>query len=64
MFVVGSPLEPEALAPVRIDIDEVHDLLYWTARLGCTSRQLRAAIRAAGPYLKDVVAWLRRQDPR
>jgi hypothetical protein len=60
--VTGSPLDAEAQAPVRIDIDEVHDLLYWTARLGCTSRQLRQAIRAAGPYLSDVVAWLRRQE--
>ena len=60
--MTGSPLDAEAQAPVRIDIDEVHDLLYWTARLGCTSRQLRDALRAAGPYFIDVVAWLRRPD--
>ena len=64
MVAVGSPLEPETVTVIRIELDDVHELLYWTARLGCTSRQLREAIRTVGPRLPDVVAWLRRQDGR
>ena len=63
-MAVGNRLEPETVAVIRIELDDVHELLYWTARLGCTSRQLREAIRTVGPCLPDVIAWLRRQDGR
>lgn len=42
-------------------LEEDYELAYWTARLGCTSRQLREAVRAVGNRVGDVIAWLREQ---
>ena len=43
----------------HIDLGEDYEVHYWTARLGCTSRQLREAVQSAGSNAKDVVAYLR-----
>jgi hypothetical protein len=42
----------------RIHLDEPHDVNYWTAKLGVTAEQLRAAVKAAGPNAADVRAHL------
>ena len=43
----------------HISIGEDYEIHYWTARLGCTSRELRQAVVAAGSKATDVVAYLR-----
>jgi len=48
----------------RIHLEEAYEIGYWTARLGCTSRQLREAVGAVGNRVGDVIAWLRQQDGR
>ena len=62
--MVQSPVEPEAPQMTRINLEEDYELVYWTARLGCTSRQLREAVRAVGPVVSNVIAWLREQEGR
>jgi hypothetical protein len=46
----------------RIGLSEDYEVHYWTARLNCTSRQLRQAVQAAGTRVGDVKAWLREHD--
>jgi len=60
--VVGSPLEPAKPKEALVKLDEDYELIYWTARLGCTSRALREAVRVVGPRVSDVVAWLRNNE--
>lgn len=43
----------------QINIANDHEVHYWTARFGCTSRQLRDAVQLAGSKAKDVLAYLR-----
>ncbi len=45
-----SPDRPEIL----IDIGQVHEVGYWTGKWGCTVEQLRDAVNAVGPMMKDV----------
>lgn len=32
----------------RINLNQVHELRYWTQELGCTEEQLRDAVKRAG----------------
>jgi hypothetical protein len=41
----------------RINLNEDYEIHYWTARLGCTSRQLRDAVRVVGSRVGDVGAY-------
>jgi hypothetical protein len=43
----------------RINVDADYEILYWTARLHCTARQLREAVAAVGTRVGDVRAYLR-----
>jgi hypothetical protein len=43
----------------HITISEDYEVHYWTARLNCTSRQLRKAVQAVGSKAADVLAYLR-----
>jgi hypothetical protein len=56
---VGTLNEPAIGEEARIDIAQEYEVHYWTARLECTSRQLREAVHAAGSRAVDVVAYLR-----
>ena len=38
----------------RINVNEIHELDYWTKRLGCSRDQLRRAVEKAGPMVADV----------
>ena len=38
----------------RINVDQEHELNYWSATLGVSREQLRKAVEAAGPMVKDV----------
>lgn len=33
---------------LRINVNEPHELAYWTKELGCTDDELRATIKSAG----------------
>ena len=42
----------------RINVNEEHELRYWTKALGVTEQKLRAAVAAAGVMAKDVRAYV------
>lgn len=42
----------------RINVNEDHELRYWTKALGVTEQKLRAAVSAAGVMANDVRAYL------
>ena len=39
---------------LRININEPHEVRYWTQRLGCTEEELRKAVARAGTMAQDV----------
>ena len=43
----------------RISLTADDEILYWTARLHCTARQLRDAVAAVGTRVGDVQVYLR-----
>lgn len=43
----------------RINVDQDHELGYWSEKFGVSREQLREAVRAAGPMVKDVERRLR-----
>lgn len=44
----------------RINVNEDHELAYWTKELGCTADELRAAVKAAGVMATSVRQYLAR----
>jgi hypothetical protein len=38
----------------RINVDQDHEVGYWADKLGVSREQLRKAVQAAGPIVKDV----------
>ncbi len=38
----------------RINVDEAYELSDWSAKLGVTSWEVKAAVRKVGPVAKDV----------
>ena len=38
----------------RINIDQEHELNYWSRELGVSREELRAAVQNAGPMVKNV----------
>lgn len=44
----------------RIDVDQQHELGYWSDKLGVSREELRKAVQAAGPMVKDVQRHLNR----
>jgi hypothetical protein len=38
----------------RINVDQEHELGYWSEKLGVSREQLRKAVQAAGPMVEDV----------
>lgn len=62
--VPDIPVRNEAAREGGIDLTHDYEVIYWTARLGCSSRQLREAVAAVGPRVSEVIAYLRRQEGR
>ena len=60
MFRDKSAVEP---AVQRININEPYDLRLWAERFGCTSRQLRDAVRDVGNITSDVQRHLMNPSP-
>ena len=58
------PVRTEATREGSIDLAHDYEVIYWTARLGCSSRQLREAVAVVGPRVSEVIAYLRRQEGR
>jgi hypothetical protein len=44
----------------RINVEQDHELSYWSEKLGVSREQLRKAVQAAGPMVKDVQRHLNR----
>jgi Protein of unknown function (DUF3606) len=44
----------------RINLDQDHELAYWSEKLGVSRQQLREAVQAAGPMVKNVQKHLNR----
>jgi hypothetical protein len=44
----------------RINPDQDHELAYWSEKLGVSRDELRKAVQAAGPMVKDVQRHLNR----
>lgn len=44
----------------RININQPHEVRYWTSKWGISETTLRAAVAAVGVMVKDVEAWLKR----
>src|SRR3954468_23706988 len=38
----------------RINVEQEHELRYWSAKFGVTADEIRQAVKAAGPMVKDV----------
>ena len=43
----------------RINVDQDHELGYWSEKLGVSREGLRKAVQAAGPMVRDVQKYLR-----
>jgi uncharacterized protein DUF3606 len=44
----------------RINPDQDHDLAYWSEKFGVSRDELRKAVQAAGPMVKDIQRHLNR----
>jgi hypothetical protein len=45
----------------RINVNEEHEVRYWTEKFGCTPEQLRAAVNVAGVMADSVENYLKRK---
>jgi hypothetical protein len=46
----------------RINIEQDHELKYWSDKFGVSREELQSAVAKAGPMLKDVRAHLQHRD--
>ena len=42
----------------RVNVNQRHEVEYWTKKFRCTEEELRAAVQAAGVSATAVEAWL------
>ena len=45
----------------RIDVNQDHELRYWTKKFNCTATELRDAVKAVGTMADNVEAYLKKQ---
>jgi hypothetical protein len=45
---------------MRVNVNQDHEVQYWTRKFGVTKEQLAAAVKAVGPMAKDVEVHLRK----
>ncbi|KQW20678.1 hypothetical protein ASC80_10675 [Afipia sp. Root123D2] len=45
----------------RINLQEGHEVRYWTKELGCSEIKLKQAVDAVGVMAEDVKTWLAKQ---
>lgn len=58
--MADNPLYRDGRDDTRININQPHEVRYWTQKWNITETTLRTAVAAAGVLVKDVEAWLRR----
>jgi hypothetical protein len=46
----------------RVDINQDHEVRYWTEEIGCTATQLREAVRAVGPMVRNIREHLKKAE--
>lgn len=44
--------------PTKINVSQSWEVQYWTKKLGVTEQQLKTAVKAVGPLVKDVKRYL------
>lgn len=44
----------------RINVNQAHEINYWTRKWGISEDVLRRAVAAVGVLVRDVEAWLRK----
>lgn len=42
----------------RINVNQTHEITYWTKALNTSPERLKKAVAAVGPMVKDVRKWL------
>jgi hypothetical protein len=47
---------------IRINVNQDHEIQYWTKKFGITSGTLKAAVKAAGVMVENVERWLKEND--
>ncbi|MGU3360699.1 DUF3606 domain-containing protein [Methylobacterium sp. M6A4_1b] len=47
----------------RINVNEAWEVTWWCRKFGVTEAQLRAAVKAVGPMVKDVAKYLGKPIP-
>ena len=52
--MADDPTKRGAADRSRVNINEDHELDYWTKRFGCSRDQLKRAVEKAGPMVADV----------
>jgi hypothetical protein len=45
----------------RVNVNEAYEVEYWSKKFGCTSAELKAAVKAVGVMAKDVEAYLKKK---
>jgi hypothetical protein len=43
----------------RVNVNQAHEVRYWTSKWGITEAVLKQAVAAVGVMVKDVEKWLR-----
>jgi hypothetical protein len=52
--MADNPDDRGARDRARINVNQPHEVSYWSSKLGITEDQLRNAVRQAGPMVADV----------
>ena len=45
--------------PTKINVNQSWEIQYWAKKLGVTEQQLKTAVKAVGPIVKDVKRYLK-----
>lgn len=52
--MADNPDDRGARDRARINVNQPHEVSYWSRKLGITEDELRSAVRQAGPMVADV----------
>jgi Protein of unknown function (DUF3606) len=64
MGTINPSKKKDYAKKTRIDVNEPLQVAYWTERFGVSSRELIAAILAAGPSAKNVENYLKERKAK
>lgn len=60
--MADDPRNTGARDDSRINLEQDHEVSYWSEKFGVSRDELRSAVAKAGPMVKDVQAHLRFRD--